>query len=99
MPTHRLRRRRTFPPRVRTALLEAADKQHQQLANLPLSNHNVVAAAHGVSAYRILTQVHAAVDRLDAGTFGDCSQCGEEIPTEHLLQIPWTTQCALCTQR
>jgi DnaK suppressor protein len=94
-----LRRRRAFPARIRTALLEAADKRHQQLANLSLSDHDLVATAHRNSVYRILAQVHAAVDRLDAGSYGDCSQCGEEIPTEHLLQIPWTTQCALCTQR
>jgi RNA polymerase-binding transcription factor DksA len=43
--------------------------------------------------------VHAAVDRLDAGTYGECDQCGDEILAEHLLQIPWATHCARCTQR
>ena len=98
MPTNRLRRRRTFPSRIRAALLVAADKRHEQLANLPLSDHDVVATAHRNSVERILSQVHAAVDRLDAGTYGDCAQCGDEILVEHLLQIPWATHCARCTQ-
>lgn len=98
MPILRLRRRRTFPQRIRTVLLETATKRHQQLANLPPFDRDQVAAAHRNSVERILTQVHAAVDRLDSGTYGDCAQCGDEILTEHLLQIPWTTRCARCAQ-
>jgi DnaK suppressor protein len=99
MPTYRLRRRRTFPTRICTALLEAADKRHQQLTEFPLSEINVVATARRDSVERILSQVHAAVDRLDAGTYGDCDQCGEEILVEQLLKIPWATHCARCAQR
>jgi RNA polymerase-binding transcription factor DksA len=41
-------------------------------------------------------QVEAALQRLDAGTYGRCSTCGEPIPAERLEACPWVTECVAC---
>ncbi len=41
-------------------------------------------------------QVHAALTRIDAGTFGKCSTCGEPIGEKRLQALPYATQCMDC---
>jgi RNA polymerase-binding transcription factor DksA len=38
----------------------------------------------------------AALERLDAGTFGRCVECGMEIPAERLDDLPYTPYCVVC---
>jgi DnaK suppressor protein len=40
-----------------------------------------------------LREVDAALERLEAGTYGTCSACGKAIPVERLEAVPWTTLC------
>lgn len=44
---------------------------------------------------RLLQQVDAALNRMDAGTFGDCGVCGESINGQDLLANPLLQYC-LC---
>ncbi len=41
-------------------------------------------------------QVHAAIARLDDGTYGECSTCGEPIGEKRLQALPYATQCIDC---
>ena len=43
-----------------------------------------------------LGQVQAALRRLDAGSYGDCSSCGEPIPLNRLMVQPAAERCAAC---
>jgi DnaK suppressor protein len=43
-----------------------------------------------------LAEVIAARRRLDAGTYGQCVDCGEPIPEPRLLAVPWTSHCTAC---
>ena len=43
-----------------------------------------------------LAQVEAALRRLDAGTYGDCLDCGEAIGLERLRVQPAAQRCAAC---
>ena len=36
-----------------------------------------------------LELVDAALERLDAGTYGACRRCGEPIPADRLEALPW----------
>jgi DnaK suppressor protein len=45
-----------------------------------------------------LSQVEHALDRLDAGTYGRCERCGNEIPTARLEAFPSVTLCVSCKQ-
>ncbi len=46
-----------------------------------------------------LEEVEAALQRLDAGTYGICVECGQPIGPERLEALPWTTHCIRCQQR
>ncbi len=43
-------------------------------------------------------QVHAALARLDAGTYGICQNCGNPIEDERLEILPLSTHCIRCAQ-
>jgi DnaK suppressor protein len=44
----------------------------------------------------MLWQIDGALRRIDAGTFGDCEQCGEEIAEARIKAFPFTTLCIDC---
>src|SRR5205814_90189 len=41
----------------------------------------------------------AAVDRIDAGTFGTCENCGAAIPAERLEVLPYVRYCVGCAEK
>lgn len=43
-----------------------------------------------------MASVERALERLDAGTYGDCAACGEAIPLQRLLARPDAEYCADC---
>ncbi|MFN8232829.1 MAG: TraR/DksA family transcriptional regulator [Actinomycetota bacterium] len=46
-----------------------------------------------------LRDVDAALARIDAGTYGICSRCGNPIPSERLEALPWAALCIDCKHR
>jgi DnaK suppressor protein len=48
---------------------------------------------------RTLREVDAALWRLDAGEFGVCIDCGENIPIRRLQALPWASRCVPCEER
>jgi RNA polymerase-binding transcription factor DksA len=42
----------------------------------------------------VLREIEAALQRIEAGTFGVCTTCGEPIEPDRLEYLPWSTQCA-----
>lgn len=47
----------------------------------------------------VLTDITAALDRLEAGTYGQCVRCGEQIAPERLDVIPHASACITCLRR
>jgi RNA polymerase-binding transcription factor DksA len=45
---------------------------------------------------QILEQISAALNRIGAGTYGHCQECGKQIPAERLVAIPYTPYCVQC---
>jgi RNA polymerase-binding transcription factor DksA len=43
-----------------------------------------------------LRDVLTALRRMDAGTYGTCTDCGTQLPVERLEVIPQVTQCLAC---
>lgn len=43
-----------------------------------------------------LAEVVAALERLDAGTYGTCTRCGRLVAQERLEAIPWAAHCIDC---
>jgi len=46
-----------------------------------------------------LAQVDRAIERLEAGTYGACENCGNGIPKARLKARPAATMCVACKQR
>ena len=44
----------------------------------------------------IVTESRGALERIEAGTFGRCENCGQEIGKERLDAIPYTRFCTHC---
>lgn len=49
-----------------------------------------------LSLQKQLSQVRQALRRIDDGTYGICSFCGEPISSARLLAVPYTTICRKC---
>lgn len=47
----------------------------------------------------LLRDVQAALDRLEAGTFGRCLNCGAVIAKERLEAVPYAAYCFECERR
>lgn len=45
-----------------------------------------------------LRQVQVALGQLDAGTFGVCIGCDENINLKRLAAVPWTSFCIVCQE-
>jgi DnaK suppressor protein len=45
---------------------------------------------------KLLTKIDEAVKRIDAGAYGRCEECGDEIGIERLKARPVTTLCIGC---
>ena len=47
---------------------------------------------------KLTKKVRQAIDRLDAGTYNECEDCGESIGKKRLEARPVTTQCIVCKE-
>ena len=47
----------------------------------------------------MLAAIDAALERLDAGTYGTCVTCGKPIGEDRLEAIPYAAQCIECRSR
>lgn len=47
----------------------------------------------------IRDEVLAALDRVEAGTFGTCEACGKAIPVERLEALPYARHCVGCAAK
>jgi DnaK suppressor protein len=47
----------------------------------------------GENSERVLSEINAALKRIEAGTYGRCTACGGEIAPERLEAYPWASLC------
>ncbi len=45
------------------------------------------------NATHVLTEINAALARIDDGSYGRCERCGQAIARERLEALPWATLC------
>jgi DnaK suppressor protein len=46
-----------------------------------------------------LKLIEEALDRIDEGTYGECTNCGQDIQPKRLDAIPWTPHCIKCQEK
>ncbi len=47
---------------------------------------------------RTLQDIEGALDRLESGTYGTCSDCGAEVPAARLRAMPFADRCLDCQE-
>jgi len=47
----------------------------------------------GENSEHVLSEINAALQRIEAGTYGTCASCGGEIAPERLEAYPWASLC------
>jgi RNA polymerase-binding transcription factor len=53
----------------------------------------------GDNAEQVRSAIEAALQRIDDGTYGTCTNCGREIPPERLEASPWASLCIDCKRK
>ena len=53
----------------------------------------------GDNAEQVIAEIDAALQRIEEGTYGTCTNCGREIPVERLEANPWASLCIDCKRR
>ena len=48
------------------------------------------------NAEHVLADIDSALQRIDDGSYGECTNCSREIPPERLEARPWATLCIDC---
>ncbi len=46
-----------------------------------------------------LDAIEGALERIEAGIYGDCEECGTKIPKTRLEAIPYTALCVKCASK
>lgn len=78
--------------RLRGLLVDAIEANERQAGSVPAGPEG---DAHRVAR----ASLGAALDRLDAGTYGACASCGAALPVERLELVPDAELCMTCVQR
>ena len=47
----------------------------------------------GENSEQVLSEINAALQRIEDGTYGTCGVCGKEIAPERLEVYPWASLC------
>ena len=76
-------------------LSAAADDDWEE--NAIESEDDEVLEGVGRIALAEISQIKFALSRIDAGTYGVCTECGNTIDRERLKALPSTTKCVKCT--
>jgi DnaK suppressor protein len=67
------------------------DPEYEENAQVELADYTL---SHLVEAQRKeLMLIDAAMQRIDAGVFGVCIDCGQEIPFDRLQAVPFALRC------
>jgi DnaK suppressor protein len=53
----------------------------------------------GDNAEQVISEIDAALQRIEDGTYGVCASCGREIPPARLEANPWASLCIDCKRR
>jgi DnaK suppressor protein len=91
----------TTPDRFRTLLeshrADCVQQREEALAECAQSVPDPVAQRRAADLQETITEIDAALARIDAGTYGRCVSCGAEIPEERLELRPFAGRCVACS--
>jgi RNA polymerase-binding transcription factor DksA len=90
-----------------SALRQTGGEASGGLSNTPLHMADLgsdnfaqeIAAGMLQNEHDLLLAIDVALDRIDAGRYGICKQCGQEIPEERLKALPYAIYCVSCQKK
>lgn len=50
-------------------------------------------------SHSILARIGSALERVNSGEYGECLECGEDIPEGRLDLVPYTERCVACQEK
>jgi DnaK suppressor protein len=53
----------------------------------------------GDNAEQVISEIDAALKRIDEGSYGTCIDCGQQIRRERLEANPWASHCINCKRK
>jgi RNA polymerase-binding protein DksA len=74
-----------------------SDNHHAETATATLGRE--IDYTLGENSGQVLAAIDAALKRIDEGTYGTCTSCGEQIRYERLEATPWAALCIECKRR
>ena len=87
-----------FRTLLETQRAECVHQREDALAECAQSVPDPVAQRRSSDLQVTISEIDAALARIDAGTYGSCVQCGGAIPEERLELRPFAGRCVTCTQ-
>lgn len=82
--------------RISANLQRGFDADSKEMAK-ELEDSEVVDAL-GNEARREIAKITAALARMDDGSFGQCTECGDEIDTNRVMAHPYADECIECAK-
>ena len=67
------------------------DPEYEESAQVKVADDVLTSLSE--TARREVMQIDAALGRVDEGEYGECVDCGQEIPVERLRALPFTLRC------
>ena len=73
-------------------------KKKQGVSSYAAKDIQVLEGLEG-SAVAEISQINAALARIEDGSYGECVTCGEEVGEKRLEAVPHTPQCITCASK
>ena len=74
-------------------------QSNEQIETVQMAGQREFAARTLERETRTMTQIGAALKRIDEGEFGICIECEEPISPKRLAALPWAAYCLHCQEK
>jgi RNA polymerase-binding transcription factor len=74
------------------------ERSADQLEEVQAASERALAVCNLDREFNQLRNAHAALRRIEEGSFGRCHECDEDIHPKRLAAVPWATYCVRCQE-
>jgi DnaK suppressor protein len=92
-------RQTELAPQLRNRDGIAIEKTSDALDQVHLAMERELVTRNLERESKALSDVRAALARIEDGSYGTCLDCGEEIGLKRLRAVPWTPLCIACQEK
>ena len=74
------------------------ERSADQLEEIQQASERALAVSNLDRNFNQLRDAHAALRRIEEGSYGTCEQCDEGIHPKRLAAVPWASLCIRCQE-